>query len=74
MSFRRAANGDEQFESMMRELLRRVDRIEAGFLFGPGISLGPPVRIGDYELSINGLGQLIATNLITTTVTVVAIP
>lgn len=59
-------------EHALADLARRVRALEAGANRGPGASYGLPFTLGDWEITVDDLGRLVATNLTDMTVAVIA--
>ena len=71
------SNPGLDFDRSIDEILKRLSWLEAGRNRGPGSSFGSPLRITNgsvtYSLSVDGAGNLTATNETTGTTTTIAL-
>lgn len=74
MSYRNQSQERDALVRRLNDIDRELRQLQRASVSAAGGSVALPFKMGIYEFSINGLGQLIATHGITSTVTVVAIP
>lgn len=71
------SNPGLDFDRSIDDILKRLSWLEAGRNRGPGSSFGSPFRITNgtttYSLSVDGSGNLTATNETTGTTTTIAL-